>query len=133
MARRQEEKRKREVEEAEKRIAAMLPDFGTFVDRKDGDYRAALVLLAINVGYADVAPRIMADLETASKSNFSTWLLETFPKNKKEDLARLQKQIESVKNELLNRSLQFDDNLDSYKQWAPEVGRYSFHCHSMNL
>jgi hypothetical protein len=59
------------------RAATLQEDFSTFIDRERGEYRAALMLLAISVGRADVAPEILDDLYKAEGSSFCTWIEAT--------------------------------------------------------
>ena len=59
------------------RAATLEKDFSTFIDRDSGEYRTALMLLAISVGRADVAPEILYNLLTASGSSFLTWIEST--------------------------------------------------------
>ena len=56
------------------RAATLMKDFSTFFDRDNGEISSALMLLAITVGRADVAPEILNNLLTANGSSFRTWI-----------------------------------------------------------
>lgn len=126
-------------------------DFSKFIDRELGDYRAVLILLAINVGCADVAPEIFRDLDTAEGDSFLKWITQTSKKyeEKRHDqqenygpgsgeirlgelifgLAKIKSNIDSVIELLGSNGPSFDDRLEIYRKWAHEVGRYSFRSH----
>jgi hypothetical protein len=59
------------------RAATIQGNFSTFIDRENGEYRAVLMLLAISVGRAGVAPEILDDLLTATGNSFSQWIEDT--------------------------------------------------------
>jgi len=138
------------------RASMLETDFATFVNRDDGDYRAVLILLAISVGYANVASQILNDLRTPEGSNFRTWLNEmsahyekereqeegkrisqhqdSRPSSREERLEELRDALSNIHKDIdtvieaLNKSEgpPCDDNLETYAKWAQEVGRYSF-------
>jgi hypothetical protein len=62
------------------RAATLEKDFSSFIDRERGEYRAALMLLAISVGRADVAPEILYSLLKPNGSSFRTWIESTSTK-----------------------------------------------------
>ncbi len=66
------------------RAATINNDFSTFIDPDNGEYRVALMLLAISVGRADVAPEILDGLYTANGSSFRTWIDDKFSQYQKE-------------------------------------------------
>lgn len=130
-------------------------EFDAFIDRDHGEYRAVLMLLAINVGHAEWAAEIFEVSERSQKS-FREWLKKRFAVFEDERL-RLSKDRESRKEneppsrresrlmelcqvvrvigdhiDLVSHNLAeltaatFDDRLEKYEKWASEVGRYSF-------
>lgn len=59
------------------RAAGVEKDFSVFIDREQGEYRAMLILLAIVVGRATVAPEICNDLDAGDSHSFDEWLKNT--------------------------------------------------------
>lgn len=132
-------------------------DFSTFIDSINGNYRAVLLLLAINIGYPDIVPEILQNIVKAKDNSFLKWLNELLKKYKLEreflqkerntsaDIFHSQKReeclagiiavlekilmrIDEVKAGLIeNTNLTFDDRFEVYAKWADVVGRYSFH------
>ena len=140
------------------RATMLYKDFSTFIDREQGDYRAALILLAISVGYPDVAPFILEELHITKTGQIQQWLEEKSQEYEKElksleeeryyeddntpsdqeirlarlnaSLPRIRNNISSVKQKLNeNNGPWFEDDLEKYSRWAREVGRYSFRWH----
>lgn len=125
--------------------------FSFFIDREKGEYRAALALVAISIGRADVAPEILEDLHDAKGKTLGHWLLHGYG----EMIERLARANPGRANaherrlrELNAAAVQIhsdlgkvaialqelgaaplDDNLDVYRKWAKRVGRYSFGWH----
>ena len=102
------------------RVRAAARDEGltAFVDGMRGDYRAALILLAINVGFPDLAPNLFEALEKAEGPSFSAWLRAT---------GEIALAFETVATEMRHhKGPPVEDNMDAYRKWVREVGRYSF-------
>jgi LysM repeat protein len=53
-------------------------NFENFINAERGEYRAALILLAIVVGRADVAAEILNDLPFGRRKKFTTWLKNAY-------------------------------------------------------
>jgi hypothetical protein len=127
------------------RVRASMPDmdFLKFSDPQAGEYRAVLTLLAINVGYPDVAPKIFKNLIAENSGNFQIWLNSLSTKNKGENekeyfyetVSMICKELELVKTALKDiDGPSFDERLETYIKWVQEVGRYSFYsCLSEDL
>jgi hypothetical protein len=147
------------------RVRASAPEnnFKTFIDRDRGDYRAVLVLLAISIGHADVAPEILFDLRNAKGRSFRNWLennsekyeesrsilsSERSARNSKNKTAvppsdreirleqlrdvslEINQSIDNVIEDLIKlNGPRFDTRLKPYREWAREVGRFSFRWH----
>ena len=65
--------------------------FENFIDPKHGEYRAVLVILAIVVGRAEVAHRILNRLNIGKSKTFSTWL-KNAPKQNEQSATRMKKE-----------------------------------------
>ena len=63
--------------------ASRKEDFEIFINPAHGEYRAVLILLAIVVGRAEVAPEILNDLAIGKSKKFTTWLENTYIKYEK--------------------------------------------------
>ena len=63
------------------RVRASIPedeeeiDFNDFIDPEHGEYRYVLVLLAITIGYSEVAPELLEELHMAQGGNFLQWIV----------------------------------------------------------
>lgn len=141
------------------RAATLGEDFSKFIEREHGEYRSVLLLLAISVGRANVAPEILEDLHKASGKGFRTWIKGKSRQYEKERSQLSDERIAQSGNieatdrerrlaELRDDSLEihecvgtviqalnelggpsFDDHLPNYRNWAREVGRYAFRWH----
>lgn len=130
------------------RVTAVEKGFDKFIDdARGGEYRAAIILLAINIGFPQVSAKLFRILidrqEDKSWTLFLNVIYQVVAKAPKvtspvpkwaqnldwsEDEKRLiAKIISHMKN--LEKKFGMPDNLDVYRTWAPEVGRYSFQWH----
>jgi len=123
-----------------------------FIDKDNGGYRAALLLLAINVGEPEAAADFFSSLPRSSEVDFSRWLeierglsekgLERTSERTSDNAGRVglvqrhaalvriaDKTSQVIKNleEIGGPSL--EPKIDIYRHWAGRVGRYSFHWH----
>lgn len=111
-------------------------DFARFIDEREGEYKAALLLLALNIGHPLIGGRLLRLLPKApadiSLPQFIGAFLMDVPSNpawagewlrtaeEMRELRELSARIARLeKSTLLG-------NLAPYKMWATEVGRYSF-------
>ncbi|MCP5054223.1 MAG: hypothetical protein GY940_44055, partial [bacterium] len=138
------------------RVTAVEKGFEAFLGKGSGQqYRAALILLAINIGFPKVGGTILRRLiQSKGTLNFPEVLKTLSPpatgtgngkKKTREAEPSLHRWTEEEKKQILNiRSLletldtkpsdqlknQFEEvvpkDLKPYREWAPEVGRYSF-------
>jgi hypothetical protein len=141
------------------RASMIEEDFSTFSDQAAGAYRAVLMLLAVCIGNADVAPEILDDLQECTDSSFAAGL-EALARRYEAELVRvkaeraarkdnpppgshekrlielcaalvgIQKDIAAVRGSLAEHGgPAVEDSLEPYQKWAREVGRYSFRWH----
>ncbi|MFT5725916.1 MAG: nucleoside phosphorylase [Desulforhopalus sp.] len=118
-------------------------DMTIFLNRETGEYRAVLLLLAINVGHPKYASAIFNNLNSSEK-NFFEWLtliqqngsdlIQGDDENKSSEFDNEFKQIPNKINLVLSSLLELsgpgiDNDMENYKKWANEVGYYSFHWH----
>jgi hypothetical protein len=119
-------------------------NFDYFTDREKGDYRAVLLLLAINIRFADSAPEILERITYATRGDFLDWLeteannIDSSLPNLKSDQKSFQIQLRDSLREILkeitytikvlleNDAPPLDLSIKKYVQWARIVGRYSF-------
>jgi hypothetical protein len=115
------------------RASRMEPDFTTFTDYEHGGYRAALVLLAISIKCADVAPEILEDLYAPKGTTFTEWrsaMAKEYKGARLKALGTIKEGLAAVKASLAEHGgPPLDDTLATYSKWAREVGRYTFHWH----
>ncbi len=122
------------------RVEASSNDFGSFIiNSSEGHYRSVLLLLAINVGFPKLAPKVFdlikiqaenmelkhflgVTLWDAFKNTNNFSFSEEDKKSAKQIMVNLNKFLESS-----NEDISPPKTLKSYKFWAPRVGRYSFH------
>jgi hypothetical protein len=124
------------------------------VEKYRGEYRAAMILLAINIGYPAVAGCLLRLLD--ERNQVDTPTLESFfrqlspkvyyrdmdpPTDKIPDPADWglaaglseyqEKSLSCVwrKIQTLMENTYCPEELEPYKKWAPNVGRYSFDWH----
>jgi hypothetical protein len=110
--------------------------FERFIARDTGDYRAALVLLAINIGHPEIAGHVLRAVRTSPQKEWSAFARAVEKKahanlHEQETLRQIQNRLEKTVDALhqLEIPIEFPENLEPYRLWAPEVGRYSFHWH----
>lgn len=134
----------------------------SFTQPLDGEYRAAMILLALSVGEAD-APELLDAIRNSSdpvpayEPSFSDWLkrrlkvwkedASTSP-NRHDHLDRLvrtagqlqrgmdvaRRYLESASaGDSAVKSPTLDDRLPIYRKWAHEVGRFSFRWHVRSI
>ena len=114
------------------RIIASEDDFEAFLSSSTtGTYRAALVLLAINIGYPQIGRTLLLELSsttsTVSLPEFVNTLLPAqngSPGPDDVDRAHL----ENVRTRIAAMA-NIPATLAAYAHWAPHVGRYSFDWH----
>ncbi|MCP5103572.1 MAG: hypothetical protein GY950_09345, partial [bacterium] len=127
------------------RVAAVDKDFKGFLgDETQGQYRAALVLLAINTGYPVVSTRLLRLIRGCKKvKSWSAFLKAVdpgsgIPVEKRPVWARgltWTPAKENALNEILSHLKELKkehgmpDDMAAYREWAEEVGRYAFHWH----
>jgi hypothetical protein len=109
----------------------------TFFGSKNGEYRAAMILLAINVGHPKIGPKVMRAIELASEP--LTWpdLLGAIAANREilnVTWSALElKEIDSVVAKLGRMTNEMKNGVPTalgvYKSWAPKVACYSFDWH----
>jgi hypothetical protein len=125
------------------RVTATQTDFNRFVGNKSrGDYQAALVLLAINIGYPTIGGQLLKLLcRRPARGTWNDFLKQIDPDTEvtdREDWAKpiqwsheQQREFRTIKKHL--KKLQDErgtiESLDSYIRWSNEVGRYSFQWH----
>jgi peptidoglycan hydrolase-like protein with peptidoglycan-binding domain len=111
----------------------------------DGDYRAVLVLLALNIGHPRVGGPL---LRLLSSGGAVLSLQDLLPDGDRDQALRLgydeaavqelvgvRKKMDRVDEDLGERrrehpdeiALARPDDIETYARWAPEVGRFSFH------
>lgn len=126
-----------------KEVCAVDKDFDRFLGSEvHGEYRAALVLLAINTGYPVVSTRLLRLIDGCEdETSWSAFLKNIDPgtpvqKRRKwaKDLTwtpAKQKALKKILAHLkeLETNYGMPDDLKAYKDWAKEVGRYAFHWH----
>ncbi|HLG17235.1 MAG TPA: P-loop NTPase fold protein [Blastocatellia bacterium] len=125
------------------RVRATELDFAKFVgDASGGAYRAVLLLLAINIGNPIVGSLLLRLLASrrpqGAWNHFLAQINPETPDQDRDDWAKgLGRPVEQKKEfakvlkhlaELVDKPGMPDD-LDYYKRWAAEVGRYSFQWH----
>lgn len=125
------------------RVSAVDKDFDAFLGSEtSGQYRAALVLLAINTGYPVVSTRLLRLIdgceEKISWSAFLKAIDPDIPIEERPEWAReltwtpaKEKALKKILSHLkeLETNYGMPDDLKAYKEWAKEVGRYAFHWH----
>jgi hypothetical protein len=130
------------------RVTAVEKGFDKFIiDSQGGEYRAAIILLAINIAFPQVSANLFHLLisrrEDESWSTFLKALDQVVVKFSRltspvpkwargiEWSADGIKQITKILSHLkkLDKEYGMPDDLKVYRTWAPEVGRYSFYWH----
>lgn len=117
--------------------------FDRFIDRAKGEYKAALILLALNIGYPDLAGKVLRLLEIPSldvtwgefwnaldpaQANVTaSWARDVTLSDADKDAFRRVRDNLAELEKLAGIPVPWD--LAPYKRWAPEVGRFSFHWH----
>lgn len=137
------------------RAESLNSDMQTFLNQENGEYRATLLLLAINIGYPKHAPELFEKINNA-ENDFLNWLTNTREryiretnlgsgdnesgeiiqdqkqKNSAMEYEKILKEIE-VKIDKVIQSLvdlggtSIETDMNHYIKWAKEVNRYSFH------
>jgi hypothetical protein len=131
------------------RVAIVDRGLDSFTDRENGEYRVALLLLAIAVGHAEQAHEILHDLDPSQDGSFIKWLegkgdkeestanveqvgdgdsLDRRRRNGHSDAAAsIRDGVRSVMAYLEERGgPPFDDRLGLYGKWWQDVAAYSF-------
>lgn len=115
------------------RVRAARLGSAAFLNRGHGEYRAAALLLAIQIGHPEAASHIVAALERSpTDANFPSLLDRLATEARTEavgrELARVRSRWEQVRNALIEAKAGVEAcyAVDAYVRWAPEVGRYSF-------
>ena len=125
-------------------------DFARFIgDEAEGDYQAALLLLAINIGFPSVGgpllhllckrekigtwEHFLKQIDPTTETPRESWanLVRWSPEQSK-DLGKVRERLTALsqRSEKTNgTSLRIPEALEAYVKWAPEVGRYSFQWH----
>jgi len=124
-------------------------DFGRFADQHQGEYRAAQLLLAMNIGYPRITGRVLhllrdssidlgwdAFLKVLDPASTSTsrlvWVTNlNLRLAEQEEYQVMVEALDAFKSRLAQNDppLTLPDDLAPFRRWAPEVGRYSFHWH----
>lgn len=130
------------------RVRAVKMDggFTQFIDRANGDYRATLILLAINIGHPEISGKLLLGLVNTPTKSWIKFInslvkqdenteddetLEFIFQTQREQqsvetmVKRLSEVIGTLKEE--NPEVKLPDDIELFKKWAPEVGRYAFH------
>jgi hypothetical protein len=109
------------------RIRASEEGFEEFLSSSStGTYRAALVLLAINIGYPSVGRKLLVELSSPSSETSIQGLVKTLKSPDSEESE--QQAFETVRNRF-GEMADIPSGLAPYMHWAPRVGRYSFDWH----
>ena len=112
------------------RATSIEETFSSFINPENGSYRAVLLLLAICVGRAESAPHLIRLLcDSTSTQPFGSWLDSVWSADSAAEAAQLmiQPAIGAVRKNLMeNGTLTVDEDLEHYRKWGTEVGRYSF-------
>jgi hypothetical protein len=128
-------------------VRATELDFERFVgDQSAGEYQAALLLLAINIGFPAVGGQLLRllchpektgswehfllQLDPASEVTREPWARSVrWSPEQKKDLAKVRELVAALNRraEDTTRDFLVPESLEDYVTWAPEVGRYSFH------
>lgn len=127
------------------RVAAVDKGFTGFLGSKThGQYRAALILLAVNTGYPVVSTRLLRLIcRCKEEESWSVFLKaidpgSDIPVEKRPEWARgltwtpaKTKALKEVLSHLkeLEREHSMPDDMEVYREWAEEVGQYAFHWH----
>lgn len=119
-------------------------DFDAFIER-NGQYGAALILLALHLGNARFGSRLVRLLgsgtpegtwseffaaisPTLDEKERPRWAKEfTYEEDDVRAYSELKDALEHLEAHLAEEALQIPEDLEAYKTWALEVGRYSFH------
>ncbi len=104
---------------------------------EDGDYRAALLLLALNIGFPRIGGSVLRTLDGSMEGVEAT----TFPPfvsalaersggaHAESGTDRADWAAVGAEVSRLAQRPGLPVSLDAYRLWAPEVGRYAFHWH----
>jgi hypothetical protein len=107
----------------------------------DGDYRAVLVLLALNIGHPRFCGPLLRRLPSEAGAEqmrailFAFQAAETERLDSEEVVDRILAKMVLVRQQFDNWNrahpddgpLTIPDDIEIYRRWAPEVGRFSFH------
>ena len=130
-------------------------EFNQFIqDNNDGEYRIVLILLALNIGYPKIAKHLFPIFQnrsdtwakfrleiTPKKNNLNIFEQPEFPPNRGEWKKGVWSQGEWSQEELevlfktckawdkISEKYPLPSDIRLYRDWAKEVGRYSFHWH----
>jgi O-acetyl-ADP-ribose deacetylase (regulator of RNase III) len=116
--------------------------YTAFIERDSGEYRAVQVLLALNIGYPEIARPLFRRVAESSHQRWDAFLDELlkecnpsaggrFPTRKGDnDCVRAAiAGLASIRHALAKppSPVEFPDDMTTYRRWAPEVERYLFH------
>lgn len=107
----------------------------------DGDYRAVLILLALNIGHPRFCGPLLRRLPSEAGAEqmhailFAFQAAETEQVDSEEEVDRILAKMVLVSRQFDNWNrahpdeglLTIPDDIEIYRRWAPEVGRFSFH------
>jgi hypothetical protein len=125
------------------RATTLEGGFSVFIDRSNGTYRAALILLAINIGHPEFSGSLLKAIINNDETNWDQFFESLALDYKKvidnqsdarleiefNSLNQVRMQLDEVITSLaeLKSDLTIPSDMHDFKLWAPEVGRYAFH------
>jgi hypothetical protein len=104
------------------------PNLSRFVSQEgaEGEYRAALVLLTVVVGFSEIADNVFRSILESTESTFQPFVTGLLcPPDVTPHEADAYDRLKLALEHLL-RSQSIPEDLAVYRRWVPQVARYSF-------